>query len=90
MHLIDKLIADRGTIDAEAVRLWMGSDGFDVCSSELARLLGLTTHTVQCWRRESGPRPRHLRARLIEAEIMLREQRRQGRRTRRAASPAPA
>lgn len=74
--LIDRLIAERGTLDADTLRLWQGSDGYEITSPELAQILGLSVRTVQCWRRETGPRPRHLHARLIEAEIVLRAQQR--------------
>lgn len=88
-YLIDKLTAERGALDADTIRLWMGSGGMTVSCPELARVLDLSTHTIQCWRRPAGPRPRHLRARLIEAELALRDRRRRERR-RAGASPAPA
>lgn len=98
-YLIDVLINERGALDAGTLGLWLGSDGFCLTSQELAELLNLSRRTVEIWRCEAGPRPRHLRARLIEAELILRRQGRQPAAMRRAiprprrrtgASPAPA
>lgn len=79
--IVDRMIEQAGgELSADAVRLVMGSGGLRVSCPELARILDVSPHTVWTWRRADKTRPRHLRARLIEAELLLRDRRRRERR----------